>query len=124
MTFNPISMTLHTGVHVFAYLVCKRSKESREQKVTQVKSNLLRLSFPTRTRSMTSLSCHNPALESAVDAYASRLLRLQSAQEAIIDPSVGPYVTSVIRSSLGSDDALSPVSEFSIESMIEYESLM
>ena len=73
---------------------------------------------------MTSLSFHNPALESAVDAYASRLLRLQSAQEAIIDPSVGPYVTSVIRSSISSDDTLSSVPEFSIESMIEYDSLM
>lgn len=76
------------------------------------------------TRSMSSLSCYNPALESAVDAYASRLLRLQSAQEAAIDPSVGPYVTSVIRSSLNSDVALSSVSDFSLESMIEYDSLI
>jgi len=76
---------------------------------------------------MASLSFYNPALESAVDAYASRLLRLQSAQETVIDPSVGPYVTSVIRSSLiSADDSnlSSTPTNLLLESMNEYESLI
>jgi len=45
------------------------------------------------------------ALESAVDAYATRVLRMKSPPEASVDDSLGPYVTSIIRCSLDESSA-------------------
>lgn len=43
-------------------------------------------------------SLKSAALESAVDAYATRILEERSPPEAQVDSSLGPYVTSVLRS--------------------------
>jgi hypothetical protein len=44
------------------------------------------------------------AVESAVDAYATKLLRMQSPPEACIDENLGPYVTSQLRCSMNYAD--------------------
>ena len=43
---------------------------------------------------------NSPAFETAVDSYATRTLQSQCPPQVKMEPSVGPYVTSVIRSSL------------------------
>lgn len=55
----------------------------------------------------------------AVDAYATRVLKEQSGPEACIDDSLGPYVTSLLRSSLEScaDDDITRIPEY--ESLME-----
>ena len=42
-------------------------------------------------------SIKSRAVASAVDAYATRLLRVNSCPSAGVDPSLGPYVTSILR---------------------------
>jgi len=59
------------------------------------------------------------AVESAVDAHANRLILFNSPSEACIDPSLGPYVTSIIRCSLRDDDISQGIDELS-----EFESLL
>jgi len=48
----------------------------------------------------TSFVTRGAAVESAVDAHASRVLRTRSPPEAFIDPSLGPYVTSTLRGAI------------------------
>mmetsp|Transcript_14995 Transcript_14995/g.23047 ORF Transcript_14995/g.23047 Transcript_14995/m.23047 type:complete len:613 (-) Transcript_14995:10-1848(-) len=82
---------------------------------------------------MTTIGCENvqpilahpvsAAVESAVDAYATRLLRKESPPEACIDDSLGPYVTSLLRCSLTSEsDDVQELPEFDslIELLIEH----
>uniref|UniRef100_A0A7S3V5R5 C3H1-type domain-containing protein n=1 Tax=Chaetoceros debilis TaxID=122233 RepID=A0A7S3V5R5_9STRA len=73
-------------------------------------------------------STSSPAFESTLTSYASRILRIKSPSTASIDASVGPYVTSVLRSALGDCDASSASVEDSdfLESSIpeEYDALM
>lgn len=60
------------------------------------------------------------AVESAVDAYASRVLLEASPAEACVDESLGPYVTSLLRCSLSemtSDGGVSSIPEF--DSLLE-----
>lgn len=49
-------------------------------------------------------SFRSPAVESAVDSYATRLLRDLSPPEACIDDSLGPYVTSTLRCSVSTNE--------------------
>lgn len=55
------------------------------------------------------------AVESAVDAYASRVLSDASPAEACVDDSLGPYVTSLLRCSLH---------EMDVSSIPEFDSLL
>eukprot|EP00978_Attheya_sp_CCMP212_P000726 scaffold1449_cov56-Attheya_sp.AAC.1 len=48
----------------------------------------------------TSFVTRGAAVESAVDAHASRVLRTRSPPEAFIDPSLGPYVTATLRGAI------------------------
>ncbi|CAJ1957270.1 unnamed protein product [Cylindrotheca closterium] len=58
------------------------------------------------------------ALETAVDAYAIRVLRRLSPPEAVVDESVGPYVTSLLRcADISSKDEVTKLPEF--ESLLE-----
>jgi hypothetical protein len=59
----------------------------------------------------------NAAVESAVDAYATRILKQTSPPEACIDESLGPYVTSMLRCSLAENLAVQNIDEF--ESLME-----
>jgi len=59
------------------------------------------------------------AVESAVDAYATRVLSDASPAEACVDESLGPYVTSLLRCSLHEMD-----SEGGISSIPEFDSLL
>ena len=58
------------------------------------------------------------AVESAVDAYATRVLKTSSPPEACIDESLGPYVTSLLRCSLLDS------SEANVTSIPEFDSLV
>ena len=57
------------------------------------------------------------AVESAVDAYATRVLTGASPAEACVDESLGPYVTSLLRCSLHEMEDVSSIPEF--ESLLE-----
>lgn len=57
------------------------------------------------------------AVESAVDAYATKLLRMKSPPEACIDDSLGPYVTSMLRCSMGPENE-------NVRELEEFDSLM
>eukprot|EP00934_Nitzschia_sp_Nitz4_P008312 Nitzschia sp. Nitz4//scaffold244_size29068//26118//28211//NITZ4_008068-RA/size29068-processed-gene-0.23-mRNA-1//-1//CDS//3329543868//8302//frame0 len=60
-----------------------------------------------------------PASESAIDAYATRVLHELSPPETAMDDSVGPYVTSVLRCcEILSEDQVTSVPEF--ESLCEF----
>jgi hypothetical protein len=74
-----------------------------------------------------------PAFETAVASYASRVLKKKSPPESVIDSSVGPYVTSMLRSSLESDATTAILSSSSqdfngtivqVESLAEYDSML
>mmetsp|Transcript_4185 Transcript_4185/g.11542 ORF Transcript_4185/g.11542 Transcript_4185/m.11542 type:complete len:843 (-) Transcript_4185:257-2785(-) len=71
-----------------------------------------------------------PALESAVDAYANRVLHMKSPPEASVDDSLGPYVTSIIRCSLSESAShngpnVVDVYDMDVEELIEdFESLL
>mmetsp|Transcript_24463 Transcript_24463/g.27991 ORF Transcript_24463/g.27991 Transcript_24463/m.27991 type:complete len:807 (-) Transcript_24463:217-2637(-) len=68
-----------------------------------------------------------PAFESALAAYASRVLKKRSPPESVIDASVGPYVTSILRGALecqSGDDIRSHDFAMNVEHIPEYESLM
>ena len=69
------------------------------------------------TRSIMDQHLSNAAVESAVDAYATRILRQTSPPEACIDESLGPYVTSMLRCSLRERHV-------AIQSIDEFESLL
>lgn len=69
------------------------------------------------TRSIMDQHLSNPAVESAVDAYATRILRQTSPPEACIDESLGPYVTSMLRCALRERHV-------AIQSIDEFESLL
>lgn len=61
------------------------------------------------------------ATESAVDAYASRVLSNRSPPETCVEPSLGPYITSILRGSLATSASL----DIDVQSEItEYDSLM
>lgn len=72
------------------------------------------------------------AVESTVDAYATRILRTKSPPEASVDDSLGPYVTSIIRCSLEESSALQggvanavDVYDMNVEELIEdFESIV
>lgn len=66
-----------------------------------------------------------PAVESAVDAYAARVLRIKSPPEACIDPSLGPYVTSILRCALAENAAHggTATGELDADDIPEFESL-
>lgn len=66
-----------------------------------------------------------PAVESAVDAYAARVLRIKSPPEACIDPSLGPYVTSILRCALAENTAhgSTVTGELDVNDIPEFESL-
>ena len=58
------------------------------------------------------------ATESAVDAYANRILQSKSPIEAVVDTSLGPYVTAMLRcADLTKPDAVTEIPEF--ESLVE-----
>lgn len=74
-----------------------------------------------------------PAFETAVASYASRVLKKKSPPESVIDSSVGPYVTSMLRSSLESDATTAMSSSSSqgfngtivqVQSLAEYDSML
>lgn len=48
--------------------------------------------------SSSSMNMTSPAFESTLISYASRMLKIKSPQTAVIDDSVAPYVTSILRS--------------------------
>ncbi len=56
------------------------------------------------------------AVESAVDAYATRVLQASTPPETFLDTSLGPYVTSVLR--------CTEMQSFDVTSLIEFESLL
>lgn len=64
------------------------------------------------TPSSSSMNITSPAFESTLVSFASRMLKMKSPQTAVIDESVAPYVTSILRSTLSnlSDDDLSRLS--------------
>ncbi|KAL3938454.1 MAG: hypothetical protein SGBAC_006632 [Bacillariaceae sp.] len=58
------------------------------------------------------------ALETAVDAYATRVLQKMSPPDAVVDDSVGPYVTSLLRcADINEKDEVTELAEF--ESILE-----
>jgi hypothetical protein len=63
------------------------------------------------------------AVESAVDAYATRILKEMSPPEACIDESLGPYVTSLLRCSDDGEVTLIPEFESLLELLEEHCSL-
>jgi hypothetical protein len=63
------------------------------------------------------------AVESAVDAYATRILKEMSPPEACIDESLGPYVTSLLRYSDDGEVTLIPEFESLLELLEEHCSL-
>jgi hypothetical protein len=61
---------------------------------------------------------NSAALESAVDAYATRVLASKSPPEAFVDTSLGPYVTALLRcADLRDQEEVTSLSEF--ESLVE-----
>lgn len=64
-------------------------------------------------------SVSSPAVESVVDAHASRLLRIYSPPEACIDPALGPYVTSILRIGMGQDTSLELDEIEEVDSLLE-----
>mmetsp|Transcript_43835 Transcript_43835/g.127631 ORF Transcript_43835/g.127631 Transcript_43835/m.127631 type:complete len:180 (+) Transcript_43835:73-612(+) len=56
------------------------------------------------------------AVESAVDAYATRVLQASSPPDAFLDTSLGPYVASVLR--------CTEMSDMDVTSLVEFESLL
>ena len=72
---------------------------------------------PLQSQHMMDQHLSNAAVESAVDAYATRILKQTSPPEACIDESLGPYVTSMLRCSLTEDLAVRNIDEF--ESLME-----
>ena len=60
----------------------------------------------------------SPAVLSAVDAYATRVLQTMSPPEAYVDTSLGPYVTTLLRSAEVADkEAVTGIAEF--DSLLE-----
>jgi len=58
------------------------------------------------------------ALETAVDAYATRVLQKLSPPEAVVDDSVGPYITSLLRcAEINEEEEVTELPEF--ESLLE-----
>ncbi|KAL7469529.1 hypothetical protein ACHAXS_009784 [Conticribra weissflogii] len=68
------------------------------------------------------------AIEIAVDAHATRILRAHSPPEACVDSSVGPYVTSILREALSSQNIGQPGSKWTKSSISrqipDYDSLI
>lgn len=60
-----------------------------------------------------------PAVESAVDAYAGRILRLNSPPEACFDPSLAQYITSRLRCAIGNDYGAELDSVEDLDSLVE-----
>ena len=63
------------------------------------------------------------ATEAAIDAYASRVLSSRSPPEACIEPSLAPYITSLLRASSFIADGSGPPSESSFPSEADYANL-
>lgn len=59
------------------------------------------------------------AIESAVDAYASRVLEAAAPAEAVLDGSLGPYVTSVLRSVDEEESSQDVTSSLEFEALVE-----
>ena len=64
----------------------------------------------------------NQAVEIAVDAHATRLIQSNSAPEACVDSSIGPYITSILREALLTNNINSDTSSLSL--IPEYDSLI
>mmetsp|Transcript_14976 Transcript_14976/g.24774 ORF Transcript_14976/g.24774 Transcript_14976/m.24774 type:complete len:723 (-) Transcript_14976:61-2229(-) len=69
------------------------------------------------TTTTTTTATQSAAVESAVDAYATKLLRQRSPPEACIDDNLGPYVTSMLR-------CCSPRIPENVTELPDYDSLM
>ena len=63
------------------------------------------------------------ATEAAIDAYASRVLSSRSPPEACVEPSLAPYITSLLRASSFIADGTGPPSESSFPSEADYANL-
>lgn len=75
----------------------------------------------------------SPAFETTLISYANKILKIKSPTTAVIDPSVAPYVTSILRSSLSDMSSSSSRSkdssrdrdkEVSVRNIAEYDALM
>ena len=74
------------------------------------------------TLNNTIMSNSNQAVEIAVDAHATRLIQSNSAPEACVDSSLGPYITSILREALLTNNINSDTT--SLSSIPEYDSLI
>jgi len=90
--------------------------------------NFIRLEYPNNP---TNNSCSSQAVEIAIDAHATRLIQNNSSPEACVDSSLGPYITSILREALLTNNnpytnngATSTTVDETLSSLPEYESLI
>uniref|UniRef100_A0A7S2I229 C3H1-type domain-containing protein n=1 Tax=Helicotheca tamesis TaxID=374047 RepID=A0A7S2I229_9STRA len=87
------------------------------------------ISFSSKNDAESLVSVTSPAVESAVDAFATRILQAESPPEACVDGSLGPYVASILRcafSELPSTNNIGTgTQDFDLENDVpEFDSLM
>lgn len=107
--------------HLYIYRYTKSNVQTRVLLTSRILPKLVSLLMKTAMMFAAPLELggiSSAAVESAVDAYANRVLETMSPTEAVIDASVGPYVTHLLRCAEIHDmEDLTSLSEF--DSLLE-----
>lgn len=75
-----------------------------------------------------SMAINSPAFESTLTSYATRIIKMKAPPSAVIDSSLGPYVTSILRAAISDKENSSAAKNadgvISISALPEHEALL